>query len=47
MRQFPREKGTTASKNEMILSETIKGLNLHNYVVRFAALFSGNLVAMS
>ena len=46
MRQFPREKGTTASKYELTLSDSIKNLNLHNYVIRFAALFAGNVLKM-
>ena len=46
MRQFPREKGSSPSKYELTLQSSIKGLNLHNYVIRFAALFCGNLLKM-
>ena len=46
MRQFPREKGSSPSKYELTLQNSIKGLNLHNYVIRFAALFCGNLLKM-
>jgi len=46
MRQFPREKGSSPSKYELTLLDAIKGLNLHNYVIRFAALFCGNLLKM-